>query len=104
MFNILLRKKGLINGYSPVYTKTLILDTDSIISPRSIKVITFILEYRRLAQHDETMSESSRDKELTMILLAQLNGHVPSIRISTATSSTHPFTQRTNLLCVNGGH
>ena len=43
MLYILLREKGLIHWYPPIYAQTLILYTDAPIRLRSIEIIAFVL-------------------------------------------------------------
>ena len=73
-----------------------------------IELITLVLEYSCLGKDSETMCKAFRDKELAMIILGQFHNHMLAVvgdplRMSTAISSTLPFTLRTNLLWVKGG-
>ena len=80
MLYILLREKGLIHWYPPIYAQTLILYTDAPIRLRSIEIIAFVLENSYLTQYRKSMSEPSRHEKLAMILFAQLNSHMLTIR------------------------
>ena len=107
MLYILLREKGLIHWYPPIYAQTLILYTDAPIRLRSIEIIAFVLENSYLTQYRESMSEPSGHEKLAMVILTQFNGYMLTISWTSFANihgyvRTHPFTQRTNLLCVKG--
>ena len=95
MLYILLRKKGLIHWYPPIYAQTLILYTDAPIRLRSIEIIAFVLENSYLTQYRESMSEPSGHEKLAMVILTQFNGYMLTISWTSfanihATSRTHP--------------
>ena len=79
MLYILLRKKGLIHWYPPIYAQTLILYTDAPIRLRSIEIIAFVLENSYLTQYRESMSEPSGHEKLAMVILTQFNGYMLTI-------------------------
>ena len=88
----------------PINTEAIIKDGDTSIGFRMIEVITLVLEDGGLGEDGEAVGKTLRNEELTMIVLCQLYRYMLAIgwrsltRISTATSSTLPFTQRTSLL------
>ena len=86
----------------PINTEAIIKDRDTSIGFQMIEVITLVLEDGGLGENCETMGKALRNEELAMIVFCQFYSHMLAISrgSSTATSSTLPFTQRTNLLCV----
>ena len=89
----------------PIYAKAVVQDADTTIGFWVIEVITLILEDGSLGEDGKAVGKSLRDEELTMIVFRKLYSYMlaigwRSLGISTATSSTLPFTQRTNLLWV----
>ena len=79
MTGILFRKDTLFCGYTPVDAQRFIQNTDAIVSLRMVEFVTLILEYSRLAKHRKAVCKAFRDKELTMILLAQFYSDMLSI-------------------------
>ena len=86
----------------PIDTEGVIENADTSICFRMVKVITLVLEDGCFRKNGESMGKALWDEELDMIVFGQFYSHMLAIgrplRISTATSSTLPFTQRTNLL------
>ena len=79
MTGILFRKDTLFCGYTPVDAQRFIQNTDAVVSLRMVEFVTLILEYSRLAKHRKAVCKALRDKELTMILLAQFYSDMLSI-------------------------
>ena len=109
MLGVFLAQDSVFRRNTPVDAQRIIQDADTAVRFRMIEVVTLVLEDGRFAQYGKTVCKAPRHKKLAMILLRQFHGHMLPVsrtlplRMSTATSSTAPFTQRTSLLCVYGG-
>ena len=96
-------RRTFVHRYPANLCLALILYTDAPIRLRSIEIIAFVLENSYLTQYRKSMSEPSRHEKLAMILFAQLNSHMLTIRWASFANihgyiKDASFTQRTNLL------
>ena len=69
MLQVFLAKNGLLDWDAPVNAQRLILDVDSSISLRMVELIALVLEDGRFGEDGKAMGETSRNKELTMVVL-----------------------------------
>ncbi len=105
MSRILIREQRTFRWDFPVYAQRIILDGYTAICFRRIKIIALILKDGCFAQHCKTVSEATRDKELTVVVLRQLYGDMTAISRGTladihshvkhgTTDTTHKFALR----------
>lgn len=69
MLYVFIRKNCIFGWDEPVNTEACILDADAPVCFGCVKVIAFILENCRFAQHGETVGKTSRYEKLPMVLL-----------------------------------
>ena len=63
----------------PVDAERRVGNGDAAVGLGSIVVVTFVLEHGRGAEHRETVGETARNEELTVILGRQLHSHMAAI-------------------------
>ena len=63
-------------GYWPVDADGGVVETDAGLCLGSIHVVHLISKHGLVAQHKESMGHSTGDKQLALVLLAQLYGHI----------------------------
>ena len=72
MLGVLFAEDGLVGWDAPIDAERGVKNGDSSVCLWCVKIVAFVLEYCRLAQHCETVRKSVRDKELAVIVLRQL--------------------------------
>ena len=86
----------------PIYRQIRIVQKNTSVSLRMIQVIAFIGKYSLLAQYRKTMCKTTRNKELTFVLFAQLHAEPLPIRLAALTQINryvqHPAYRTTNQL------
>ena len=76
MLQVFLAEYRFFDRYAPVNAKRLVLDIDAAISFRVIDFITLVLEDGGLGDDGETVSKTTRNEELTMIVFCQFHCHM----------------------------
>ena len=79
VLGVLFAEDCLVGWDAPIDAKGFVEDGDSAVRLWSVKIVTFVLEHCRLAQHCETVRKSVRDKELTVIVFREFHGDVLSV-------------------------
>ncbi len=65
---------------SPINRQRRVVPGDGSLMVGRIVFVAFVLENGPLAQRNETVGKTARNKELPMILSGQLHGHIPAER------------------------
>ena len=78
MVEILRRKNHLVGRDSPVDTQRGVVPRNGALAFRAIIIVALVLEYGHVAQHAEAVGKSTRDEELTMVVLCKFYGYVLS--------------------------
>ena len=85
MLHVFLRKQRLVCGNLPIDAQTVIEDADASVGLWGIEVIAFVLEDGDVTKHSETMGKTSRDEELTMVVLCEFYCYMLTIGRTTFT-------------------
>lgn len=78
MTEVFVREDGLLGRDSPVDAQALVENADASVGLRMVELVALVLEDRRVAKHCESVCKALGDKELAVVLFAQLDGHVPA--------------------------
>ena len=73
MLHIFLGKQRFVCGDLPINAQTVIEDADASVGLWGVEVITLVLEDYFICKNNKTMSETSRDEELTVIIFCKFN-------------------------------
>lgn len=84
-FEVFWRKEHLGAADWPVDTDFRIVEAEGCLALRSIDVVDFILELGCVAQHEKSVCEPARNKQLTGVFIAQLNRHMAAECFGTGT-------------------
>lgn len=76
MTQILVGENGFREIYTPINAEGGIGDGDASVGLRMIVVVTFVLEYRYVGKHGETMGKTAGNEELAVIILRELDSNV----------------------------
>ena len=79
MLRVLFAEYGVFRWYAPVDAEAIVKNADAAVRFGMVKLVALVLEHGRLAQHRETVGETFRDKELSVVVLGQLYGHVLAV-------------------------
>ena len=88
MAKVFVGEDGLLGRDSPVDAQALVENADASVGLRMVELVALVLEDRRVAKHCESVCKALGDKELAVVLFAQLDGHV-SAESGTAAAQIH---------------
>lgn len=79
MISVFIRQYGFRQVQSPIYTKGSVHNGNAPVSFRTIKIVTFILEDRDVAENGKTVGESAGYEELAVIMFSKKAAYVPAV-------------------------
>ena len=78
MVQIFFAEQGVGNGHAPVDVEAFVEQGDTGIRFGGVEIVALVFEHGDVAEHSETVGESARNEELTMVFGGEFDGHMLS--------------------------
>lgn len=79
MPGVLVGEDGVGGVEMPVDAERAVEYRDAAVGLGMVELIALVLEYGDVGEHGESVGETARDEELQMVVLGQLDGHMPAV-------------------------